>query len=120
MAFESDADLVGVTAATDLSTYQYRLVKMTSSGINLCGDGEAGIGVLQNKPTSGQACWVKTRGVSKVYCGATLTVGANVSSGASGVCNDAASTDYELGVCLVSAGNTEYGTILLFQRGVKS
>lgn len=43
-----------MTADADLSTYTYRLLKATSTGVDLCGAGGDSIGILYNAPTSGQ------------------------------------------------------------------
>ncbi len=59
------------TAATDLSTKQYYAVKQTAAGVvNLASaGGESIVGILQNKPTSGQACDVATGGQCRAVAG---------------------------------------------------
>jgi len=94
--------LPGVEAAADLSTHQFKFVKMTSTGINICGAGEAAVGVLQNKPSAlGQAATVWGAGtVSKVVAGAAVAKGAKVTPDATGRAVTAASGNYEAGQAL--------------------
>jgi hypothetical protein len=64
----------GLKASADLSAKQYYGVKV--SGANQVGvvavDGEPGLGVLQNAPTSGEAAEVMMSGITKVLVGTTL------------------------------------------------
>ena len=64
-------------AGADLSTHQYKVVKLhTVAGqVVLAGAGE-GFGVLQNKPESGQEAQVRVFGLSRV-----VTKGSNAESG---------------------------------------
>jgi hypothetical protein len=74
-------------AAADLSTKQHHLVRL--SGANLCNQASeavnAGlIGVLQNKPKSGEFATVAYQGQSKVVAGAAITAGARITTNGSG------------------------------------
>ena len=103
MAFESIRHTVpGVVAAADLSTKQFFLVKMSSTGINLAGNGELTLGVLQNKPDAlGKAATVASVGsTSKCIAAEAITAGADVASDAAGKAVNAASGDYILGIAL--------------------
>lgn len=106
MAYEgAQTNLVGVTAAADLSTHQYKLVKMSSTGIAL-NTTSGGIchGVLQNKPNAlGQPATVTFVGVSKVKAGAAVAKGAEFMSNATGLAITATSTNRALGVVLEAA-----------------
>lgn len=78
MAYESPQVSIGtLTAAADLSAKQYHFVKLASATtVNVCtAVTDVPIGVLQNKPTSGQAAEVCLFGVSKVVADATLAAG---------------------------------------------
>lgn len=55
------------TAAADLSAKQYYFVKMSAvDNVNLAGANEASVGILQNKPKSGEAAVVRVVGTSKL------------------------------------------------------
>lgn len=85
MAYEIPGFAFSLVAAADLSTHQYKFVNIDGTGkAALGGNGTRVIGVLQNKPTSGQISTVVVTGVSKVVAGAAVTAGDSVQSDASG------------------------------------
>jgi len=85
-----------MTAAADLSSYQYSFVKLTDDRtVNLCGSGEAPYGILQNAPESGEQANVATLGISNLKANAAITVGAKVGSGAAGGLGAAVTGDDE-------------------------
>lgn len=92
------------TAAADLSAKQFYGVKVTAArAVNLvAASTDVPYGVLQNKPTSGQAADVGVFGVTKVACGGTVTAGAKLMFNSSGQAIAWAS----------GAGNTVIGTAL--------
>jgi len=67
-------------AAADLSAKQFYLVEITAADtVNVCnGATDVPVGVLQNKPVSGEACEIAHRpgDICKVKLGGTVTVGA--------------------------------------------
>ena len=65
------------TASEDLSGSQYYIVQMDSAGAAELAEGALDfiIGVLQNKPESGQEAHVRFLGVSKVKIGGTVNIG---------------------------------------------
>lgn len=72
-------------AGADLSSSQYRFVKLNAAGaVVLSGAGEAAIGVLQNKPGNGQAATVRVGGLSKVIAGAAIALPNRIASDANG------------------------------------
>lgn len=77
---------ISVPASTDLSTKQFYLVKVNSSGqLALAGDGEPAIGVLQDKPNAqGKAGSVAISGRTLCVAGDSITAGASVKSNAAG------------------------------------
>ena len=87
MAWELPNFVITLPAGADLSSSQYFFVKVNSSGqaVVCATAGEAAIGILQNKPTSGQAAQIMVQGVSKLVVGAggTLTAGDLVATDAS-------------------------------------
>lgn len=86
MGYEESLQSITLPAAADLSLYQYRFVKINSSGqAALCGDGEAPDGILQNKPSAaGQAATVGISGVSKLVLSGVIAAGTEVASDANG------------------------------------
>ncbi len=87
MAYESAQVKIGtLTAAADLSSKQYHFVKLASATtVNVCAAiTDKPIGVLQNKPTSGQAAEIVMFGVSKVVADGTLAAGNILGTSADG------------------------------------
>ena len=119
MSYEIDTLDISLKAAADLSSYQYCFVKVTADNtVNVCGDGEQAIGILQNKPTAAnQAARVRVMGASRVVAGETIAYGDKVGSGASGVGNvETADKAYYNGICIEGSGTwaaTEVATVLL-------
>jgi len=76
----------GLTASADLSTKQFYLVKMSGNKtVDVCsGVTDKPCGVLQNKPTSGQAAEVVCIGVTKVSGDADLGYGDLIGTSADG------------------------------------
>ena len=87
MSYEIDTLDISLKAAGSLAGYQYCFVKLTADNtVDICGDGEQAIGVLQNKPSvAGQAARVRVMGVSRIIGGETLAYGDKIGSGALGV-----------------------------------
>ena len=87
MAYESvGTDLGFFTAAADLSSKQFYFVKLASSStVNVCAAvTDKPIGILQNKPESGEQAVVRVFGVSKVSADATLAAGDVIGTAADG------------------------------------
>lgn len=87
MAYESvGTDLGFFTAAADLSSKQFYFVKLASSStVNVCAAvTDKPIGILQNKPESGDQAIVRVFGVSKVSADATLAAGDVIGTAADG------------------------------------
>lgn len=76
-------------AGADLSTHQYKFVKQNSSGqIVLCSAvTDVPVGVLQDKPVSGQRGTVMVIGLTKLKCNAAINPGVQISTDASGLGN---------------------------------
>jgi len=104
MAVENLGKCVTLPAAADLSSYQYRFIKVDSSGYAaLCGDGQDADGVLQNDPgAAGRAA-------------GTCTAGGDAASDANGRAVNAASGDYIKGVFLESATGAGQIIKMIFQ-----
>lgn len=85
MSFNQSYVNVSRPAGADLSAKQSFFVKLNNQGaVVLAGAGEAAIGTLRNKPTSGQTATVQVSGVAKVVLGGTVAAGARVASDADG------------------------------------
>lgn len=107
MSYQSHGFKVGVlTASADLSSSQFLFVKASGVGtVAVCAAStDAPIGVLQNKPTSGQEAEIVNGGITKVVAGAAVTAGAEVMSNASGQAITAATAGNRIaGVALETA-----------------
>jgi hypothetical protein len=87
MAYEAvGTDLGFFTASADLSSSQYYFVKLASeTTVTVCAAvTDKPIGVLQNKPTSGEQAIVRCFGISKVSADATLAAGDVIGTSADG------------------------------------
>lgn len=120
MAYEDALKTVTMIAGADLSSSQYRFVKLNSNAkeVVVCGDGEDAFGILQDAPVQGEAACIGIGGVSKVYAGASFNAGAVLSSGASGVANTSANGDYMLGKALSGGANGAIATMLIQMTGI--
>jgi hypothetical protein len=98
-----------VTAAADLSAKQFFFVKLTGDfSVNLAAAAtDAPYGVLQDKPTSGQAADVMTRGITKLVAGGTIAAGDRIGTDAAGKAvkktEGTDTTNYVVGVALQAA-----------------
>lgn len=76
MAWESDSLPSDLTfkAAADLRALQYTFVKLDANGnvVACSAAGEKSIGVLQNKPNTGENALVRPHGMSKVVASAAI------------------------------------------------
>lgn len=99
-----------LVAGADLSTHQYKFVEITGAGtVNVCNAAtDRPIGVLQNKPTSGQACEIVVIGVTKVSSDAALTAGTLIGTSADGQADAKTpgtdTTEYTVGQVLIASG----------------
>lgn len=77
-------------AVADLRTSQYHIMRFSAADqVNIASNGAAlstvgAIGVLQNKPNSGQFATIQDAGVSKVVAGSSITAGAFFTTNGSG------------------------------------
>jgi len=121
MAFQVPGlTIPSLTAAADLSAKQFFFVEISADrAVNLAGDGEDVLGVLQNKPTSGQSAQVNGVGsITKVVAGAAIVAGANVSPDAAGKGKTTVSGNYIAGTALEAAGaDGDVITVVLSQHG---
>jgi len=111
MAYKASQPLkITMTAGADLSAKQFYFVKI--SGVNtvdVCSAAtDKPVGVLQNKPTSGQAAEIVVIGVTKVSSDAGLTAGNLIGTSGDGQADAKTpgtdTTEYIVGQMLTTTG----------------
>ena len=122
MAISENQTCITLVAAADLSAKQYYFVAVDSAGkAALTGDDGNPVGVLQNKPTAGQAATICIDGVTKVYVGTHTGIGTgyNIGCDSNSAAKVSDTNSYRLGVSLEDP--TANGDIisLLFQKNGK-
>lgn len=107
--------ILSFVAAADLSAKQYFLVKISDSNtVALCGDGDPAVGVLINKPKSGEIAQVQIGGLAKVVCGTALNAPIRLGSDAAGKAVLGASADYCVGLLTQDvSGDGSIGEVIL-------
>ena len=122
MTFEEDVLDLAFTAGEDLFSstvnYQYCFVKLSANNtvIHCDGASDVPIGVLQNKPSSGQAARVRVFGVSRFVIGATTSVTYGTKIGTNNVGRGivkSANTDVFMGEVLKGGASGETGAVIL-------
>lgn len=98
-------EMQSVPAGSDLSTKQYYLVTINSSGqLATTGDGAYASGVLQNEPAAaGRAGAIVTRGETRVVAGGAFNAGELLGSDSSGKAVNAATNDAVIGQALAAS-----------------
>jgi small ligand-binding sensory domain FIST len=118
MAIQEAVISITLPAAADLRTHQYKFVEVTSTGaVNLVADDGHADGVLLNDPNTGEAAIVQILGVAKVKCGAAVTRGGNVSSGANGAAKNADTSAAVLGTALETGASGRIISMIFHPRG---
>lgn len=124
MAWETGpcVKIPGLTAGADLSAAanQYKFVEVsTTKTVTICNAAtDRPIGVLQNRPLSGQPAEVVAVGITKLQADAALTVGAIIGTSADGQADVKVPgtdiTEYIVGTILEAAGAAgEYATAII-------
>ena len=77
MAFEQPGFKITLVAGGDLSAKQFHFVKLNSSGqaVICAAITDIPVGILQNKPTSGQEAEIMVNGISKLVADGTIDEG---------------------------------------------
>lgn len=119
MAYEEALKCISVPAGADLSTKQYYGVKLESGGLAVAGEGDAAIGILQDKPAAaGRPGAVGIEGVSKVACGGTIAKGARFSFDSSGLAVAVGSgNDWSMGVMMEAGAAGVISTCMIQPTG---
>ena len=109
---------VTLVAAADYRTHQFKFVSVDSSGtVTLTGDDAHADGVLLNDPNTGEAAEVGIAGILKVKCGAAVTRGADVASGANGAAKNTDTGAAVNGTALETGASGRVISILFHPRG---
>lgn len=117
MAYEIPLQNITLVAGEDLSSHQYKAVKLNNYGkVVLAGAGENAIGILQDTPKANKPCAVMVYGVSKAVYGGTITAGTNLSVGPDGKLVAQTSTEPVVAIALENGSNNEVRTVLLASK----
>lgn len=86
MAYEIPVLTIGLEAGGDLTAGQYKFVEIATTGkVSICNAAtDKPIGVLQNKPNTGETAEVMVIGVTKVQGDADLAIGDLIGTSADG------------------------------------
>lgn len=103
-------------ANADLSAKQFLALELTAAdtvdGANAATDFV--IGILQNKPKSGEAAQVRSWGISRAVASATIAVGDRVGTAATGkLVAKTVAADLVCGIALTAAAADELFSVLL-------
>ena len=114
MAVQEALISVTLTAGADLRTHQFKFVSVGADGrVVLTANDAKAQGVVLNDPNTGEAAIVAISGITKVKCGAAVTRGGDVGSGANGAAKNAGTASEVLGTALETGANGRIISILL-------
>ena len=120
MAYDDPGVDIGTfTASADLSAKQFYIVKMSGDNtVTVCAAvTDVPIGVLQNKPASGEQAVVRVFGMSKVSADATLAAGNIIGTSADGqaqpVTQGSETTVYNIGQAVTGGAAGTLQTALI-------
>ena len=120
MAYDDPGVDIGTfTASADLSAKQYYIVKMSGDNtVTVCAAvTDVPIGVLQNKPASGEQAVVRVFGMSKVSADAPLAAGNIIGTSAAGqaqpVTQGSETTVYNIGQAVTGGAAGTLQTALI-------
>lgn len=120
MAYEQPGFSMTLLAGADLSSSQFCAVNVSNAGAAVlpAGAGGRAIGVLQNKPASGETATIVVDGITKGLVGVGgVTAGDTVQALADGSFTTAAAGDYAIGVALATGVAGVLVPILLTPSG---
>lgn len=110
-------DWSNVIAEADLSAKQFYALEIGTAAteVDVCdGATDLVVGILQNKPTAGQACVVRTYGISKCVAGGSITRGDRVGTDNAGkMVAKTADADKLVGIALAGAASGDIFPVLL-------
>ena len=118
MVMEIPGLMATFEAAASLSAKQYCVMKISASQkVNVCGDGEAGIGILQNDPELGQEASLMISGISPAVYGGTVAPNDSLASDASGRLVVAAAAKSVIAIAVEAGVANEIHPVVLIQKG---
>ncbi len=118
MVMEIPGVLAPFEAAANLSAKQYYVMKISASQkVNICGDGESGVGILQNDPELGQEASLMISGISPAIYGGTVAANDNLASDASGRLVTAAAGKNVIAIAVEAGLVNEYHPVALVHKG---
>lgn len=118
MVMEIPGVLAPFEAAANLSAKQYYVMKISASQkVNICGDGESGVGILQNDPELGQEASLMISGISPAIYGGTVAANDNLASDASGRLVTAAAGKNVIAVAVEAGLVNEIHPVALVHKG---
>lgn len=123
MSTENQLKSVTLLAGADLSAAQHKFVKLSADRtVVLAGDGELGVGVVQdnaNSTSTGIAITVGYEGISKVKVGANaITANMIVKSDANGLADEAATGEQGLAIAVTGGASGAIIEVLLQKTGL--
>jgi len=116
MAYNESNTSVTLIAGADLRTHQFKFVSVNAAGaIVLTANDAKANGILLNAPNTGEAAEVSvpSGAITKVLCGAAVTRGGGVASGANGAAKNAGTASVVMGTALETGANGRVISILL-------
>ena len=108
MAYEGKKELITVTALEDLSANQH--YAFANDDGKLANNGEEALGIIDNKPQSGEPASVAYAGVSKFKAGGAITRGGKLTVTTSGFIVAGDSGSYIVGEALETVSSGSIGT----------
>lgn len=110
-----------VSAAADLSGYQYRVMRFSAAeACNVASNAvsadrfEIPAGILQNNPSSGRAATIAFFGPSKAYAGASVAARELITTDGSGMVIEAVSGSIVIGRAIEAAAVNDIFSVMLF------
>jgi hypothetical protein len=119
MAIQEAVVSITLPAGADLRTHQYKFVTVNSDGkIVLSANNATAFGIVLNAPNTNEAATVAVpgSGILKVKCGAAVTRGNTVGSGANGAAKNTVTASAVLGIALETGVDGQVVSILFQPR----
>ena len=117
----SQKTYLSMIAREDLSDAQYKILNVhDANGVKLRVAAGAGVlGVLDNKPKSGENATVVVAGLTRCFAGATITAGSVITVTASGTATAVASGQYMLGKAITGCASGSNFQLLIQHNGYR-
>ena len=117
----SQKTYLSMIAREDLSDAQYKILNVhDANGVKLRVAAGAGVlGVLDNKPKSGENATVVVAGLTRCFAGATITAGSFITVTASGNATAVASGQYMLGKAITGCASGSNFQLLIQHNGYR-